>query len=66
MTRRADGITIGGGRHGTQLLRADPSASGAKWVFNDPMFALLNLAVAGRGWSPDASTPFRRRCSSTG
>ena len=59
MSRRADGITIGVDDTALNYFAPDPSASGARWVFNDPMFALLNLAVGGT-WpgAPDASTPF--------
>ena len=52
-------ITIG--VDGTTLGAFTPSSlpAGAQWVFNRPMYALLNIAVGG-SWPgpPDASTPF--------
>jgi beta-glucanase (GH16 family) len=43
------------------LARFSPASlpAGAEWVFNRPMFAILNVAVGGP-WpgAPDASTPF--------
>jgi beta-glucanase (GH16 family) len=57
---RQDSITIG--IDGTTLGAFDPSSlpPGAKWVFDHPMYALLNVAVGGYGpgHPPDASTTF--------
>jgi beta-glucanase (GH16 family) len=54
-----DNITIG--VDGTTLATFTPSSlpPGARWVFNHPMYAVLNVAVGG-DWPgpPDASTPF--------
>jgi len=40
--------------------------AGGTWVFDHPFFIILNLAVGG-GWpgSPDATTVFPSKCSST-
>lgn len=46
---------------GVQVFRVTPAniPAGTQWVFNQPFFMLLNLAVGGN-WpgNPDASTPF--------
>jgi beta-glucanase (GH16 family) len=59
VNRQPDTITIG--VDGTTLGHFTPSSlpPGARWVFNQPMYALLNVAVGG-DWpgSPDGSTPF--------
>jgi beta-glucanase (GH16 family) len=54
-----DGITVG--IDGTTLGTFTPQSlpAGARWVYNRPMYAILNLAVGG-SWAgpPDASTRF--------
>ncbi|MET0995512.1 MAG: glycoside hydrolase family 16 protein, partial [Mycobacterium sp.] len=54
-----DGITVG--IDGTTLGTFTPQSlpAGARWVYNRPMYAILNLAVGG-DWAgpPDASTRF--------
>lgn len=46
---------------GVQVFRVTPAnlPAGSQWVFNQPFFMLLNVAVGG-AWpgSPDATTPF--------
>jgi len=59
MRRSSDSISIG--VDGTTLGSFTPASlpPGAPWVFNEPMYALLNVAVGG-DWPgpPDASTQF--------
>jgi beta-glucanase (GH16 family) len=59
VTRQRDSITIG--VDGTALADFAPSSlpAGAEWVFNKPMYAVLNVAVGG-DWpgAPDESTQF--------
>ncbi|AFM19319.1 beta-glucanase/beta-glucan synthetase [Mycolicibacterium chubuense NBB4] len=59
VTHAPDVITVGidGTTIGTFTPRSLPE--GARWVFNQPTYAILNLAVGG-SWAgpPDASTPF--------
>jgi beta-glucanase (GH16 family) len=59
VTRTANKVTIG--VDATVLASFDPSVlpPGSPWVFDEPMFVLLNLAVGGT-WPgpPDDSTPF--------
>ncbi|ART72437.1 beta-glucanase/beta-glucan synthetase [Mycobacterium dioxanotrophicus] len=59
VTRQPDSITIG--VDGTALADFTPSSlpEGATWVFNKPMYAVLNVAVGG-DWPgpPDQSTHF--------
>jgi beta-glucanase (GH16 family) len=57
MTRTDDSITVGVDRATLATFTADEFPS--PWIFNRPMFALLNLAVGG-DWPgpPDQSTPF--------
>jgi beta-glucanase (GH16 family) len=59
VTRVPDRITVG--IDSTTLGTFTPQSlpPGATWVYNRPMYAILNLAVGG-SWAgrPDASTPF--------
>lgn len=59
VTREPDLIVIG--VDDTVLGSFTPASlpSGARWVFNEPMFAILNIAVGGP-WPgpPDATTPW--------
>ena len=57
MTRTEDSITVGVDEATLATFTADSFPS--PWIFDRPMFALLNLAVGG-DWPgpPDASTPF--------
>lgn len=57
MTRTDDSITVGVDKITLASFTAEDFPS--PWVFNRPMFALLNLAVGG-DWpgQPDPSTPF--------
>jgi beta-glucanase (GH16 family) len=58
MSWQPNSITIGVDE--TSLASFTPASlpSGARWVFNSPMYALLDIAVGG-SWAgpPDASTP---------
>lgn len=57
MTRTADRVTVGVDE--ATLANFTAESFPAPWIFNRPMFALLNLAVGG-DWpgQPDPSTPF--------
>jgi beta-glucanase (GH16 family) len=57
MNWQQNSITIG--VDGTTLAAFTPSSlpPGAQWVFNHPMYAVLNIAV-GKPEPPDESTPF--------
>ena len=59
MTRRQDSVTVG--VDDTALAAFTPAAlpEGARWVFTEPVFVLLNVAVGG-DWPgpPDQSTRF--------
>ncbi len=57
MTRTPDRITVGIDE--ATLANFNKASFADQWVFDRPMFALLNLAVGG-DWPgpPDASTPF--------
>jgi beta-glucanase (GH16 family) len=59
VTRRADSVTVGIDTTAMATFTRESHPPGAPWVFDGPMFALLNLAVGG-DWPgpPDASTPF--------
>lgn len=59
VTRRADSITVGVDQATLASFTPDTLPPDARWVFNGPMFVLLNVAVGG-DWPgpPDASTPF--------
>lgn len=59
VTRLPDSITIGIDDHPPKTFTRSSLPAGAQWVFNDPMFVLLNVAVGGT-WPgpPDESTRF--------
>lgn len=54
-----DGITWYVDDHAYRSVAPDDLPSGARWVFNDPFFIILNVAVGGHFvGSPDDSTVF--------
>jgi beta-glucanase (GH16 family) len=58
VTRVPDSITVG---IDTQVLGTFTPQSltpGAEWVYNRPMYAILNLAIGGWAGPPDSSTRF--------
>lgn len=59
VTREKDDITIGIDDFTLGAFTPESLPPGGQWVFNDPMFALLNVAVGG-DWPgpPDQLTPF--------
>ena len=59
MTRTEDSITVGVDESTLATFTAASLPAQSPWVFNRPMFALLNLAVGG-DWPgpPDDTTPF--------
>ena len=59
MTRRHDSVTIGVDDATLATFTPESLPDGAPWVFKDPMFVLLNVAVGGN-WPgpPDESTHF--------
>jgi len=59
VTREKDDITIGVDDFILGAFTPESLPPGGQWVFNGPMFALLNVAVGG-DWPglPDRSTPF--------
>ncbi len=59
VTREPDLIIIGIDEHVIGTFSPASLPPGAEWVFNEPMFALLNVAVGGP-WPgpPDATTPW--------
>ena len=59
VTRVPDSITVGIDNKTLGTFTPQSLAPGAQWVYNRPMYAILNLAVGG-SWAgpPDKSTPF--------
>ena len=59
MTRRHDSVTVGVDDVTLVTFTPESLPEGAPWVFGDPMFVLLNVAVGG-DWPgpPDESTRF--------
>lgn len=59
VTRKPDSITIGVDDRALEWFSPASLPPDSHWVFNGPMFLLLNVAVGG-DWPgpPDASTPF--------
>ncbi|HPY23720.1 MAG TPA: glycoside hydrolase family 16 protein [Mycobacterium sp.] len=59
MTRREHSITVGVDDNTLATFTPDSMPEGSRWVFESPMFALINVAVGG-DWPgpPDDSTPF--------
>ncbi len=59
MNRREGAVTVGVDDATLATFTAESLPDGAPWVFDGPMFVLLNLAVGG-DWPgpPDSSTPF--------
>lgn len=57
--RKPGSITIGVDEGALATFTPESLPAGSRWVFDGPMFALLNLAVGG-DWPgpPDQSTPF--------
>lgn len=58
MDWRPDSITIGIDDQMLVAWTPESLKPGKEWVFNKPMFVILNVGVGGHGGRPDASTQF--------
>jgi beta-glucanase (GH16 family) len=57
VTRLPDSITVGIDTQTLGTFTPESLAPGAQWVYNRPMYAILNLTVGGWPGPPDKSTP---------
>jgi beta-glucanase (GH16 family) len=58
VTRVPDSITVGIDTKTLGTFTPQSLRPGAQWVYNRPMYAILDLAVGGWPGPPDKSTPF--------